>query len=305
MAMRIRLKLAALAMLSAAGLLATPAQAAGGGIWDHNGSRVTLEENGEKRRLVYTEPREGLDKAGIKKGTVLFEGERKPNGRVSGFAKIFKGTCNAIDYFVEGTLNEQKGEILLQGQAPVYSAGSSCEVSGYSDASPASTLKFSRIGDAPETAVVAERAPAQDVEQGDRGPADEYLPPAQRDGQRSAPDTSSAPRRDASPAQQRGEPLQQDNTTRRAPAPTMQSRNDNDPADIDESDPDARNYYRPRDPRYYDDRRYTRAPDPYDDRPYRRRPRIWDPEDDMNDEAYDRDYDRRPVSPFWGLRRPY
>jgi hypothetical protein len=325
--MHMNLRLAALSVLGLAGALAAPVQAANS-IWDHNGSRMTLEENGEKRKLVYTELREGLDKAGIKKGTVLFNGERKPNGRLAGFAKIFKGTCNPIDYFVEGTLNEQAGEIVLQGQAPVYATGTGCEVSGYSDSSPASTLKFARIGASPESAVVAERAPDQDIEQGDRGPADEYLPPSIRGGNRNTarteqqpapaarreaspaplrnePQESTGPRREASPAPQRDEP-QESTGPRRDSGQTAMGRTD--PRDIDESDPDDRgSYYRPRDGgdyryRTYEyDRRYTRAPDPYQERGYRRRPGIWDPEDEMDQDAYD-DYDRRPVSPFWGRR---
>jgi len=323
MAMRRILKLAAFSLLGTAGALATPAWA-DGGVWDHNGSRMTLEENGDKRKLVYTEPREGLDKAGIKKGTVLFNGEKKANGRFAGFAKIFKGTCNPIDYFVEGALDEQKGEIILQGQAPVYATGTGCEVSGYSDTSPASKLTFTRIGDAPETAVVAERTPEAEIEQGDRGPKDEYLPPSMRGGARNAERTAPsatpqqreatpqrettpapAPRREASPAPQRDEQPFPGATPRRDRAPTVQGRND--PADIDEGAPDDRDF-RPRDRRYsrddYEDRRYSRAPDPYQDRSYRRRPGIWEPEEEMDeDRYYEERYERRR---FWdGWRRPY
>jgi hypothetical protein len=309
-------------MLGTAAALATPAQAANGSVWDHNGSQMTLEENGEKRKLVYTEPREGLDKAGIKKGTVLFNGERKADGRLAGFAKIFKGNCNAIDYFVEGTLNEQTGEIVLQGQAPVYASGTGCEVSGYSDSSPASTLKFSRIGDAPESAVVAETAPAEDVEQGDGGQNNDYLPPSMRGGnsgeKRDTARTEPAPKRDAAPAPQRdatpaprretAPAPQREATPRRDSAPRAQARND--PRDIDESDPDDRGSYYARQRRYgrypaddYD-RRYTRAPDRYQERLYRRRPGIWDPADDMDDDVeYEEEYER-PISPFW-RRRAY
>ena len=269
--MRSFFKLAVLAALGAVGAGTTSAQAASS-IWDHNGSKMTLEENGEKRKLIYTEPREGLDKAGIRQGTVLFNGERKANGRLAGFAKIFKGTCNPVDYFVEGTQNEAKGEIVLQGQAPVYAAGTSCEVTGYSDSSAASTLRFARIGDAPAGDVVAGRAPDQQFEQGDRGPADEYLPPAQRG---------------------RSANVDEDERDERYYA-----------------DPRYREALPPRDRlgRYgdsYDDRRYSRRPDPYDERPYRRRPGIWDPQEEVNpdeDGEYD-DYDRPPPpSPLWGRR---
>jgi hypothetical protein len=320
--MRLTVKLAAVSMLGMAGALATPALAANGSVWDHNGSQMTLEENGEKRKLVYTEPKEGLDKAGIKKGTVLFNGERKADGRLAGFAKIFKGNCNPIDYFVEGTLNEQKGEIVLQGQAPVYASGTACEVNGYSDSSPASTLKFSRFGDAPESAVVAETGPADDIEQGDGGQDNDYLPPSMRGGNsgekrdtaRTEPAPAASPRRETAPAPQReatpaprretAPPPQREATPRRDPAPRAQARND--PRDIDESDPDDRgSYYARRYGRYsgdYYDRRYSRAPDPYAERRYRRRPGIWDPEDEMDDDVeYEERYER-PISPFWGRR---
>jgi hypothetical protein len=313
--MRLTVKLAAFSMLGMASALATPAQAANGSVWDHNGSRMTFEENGEKRKLVYAEPKEGLDKAGIKKGTVLFNGERKADGRLAGFAKIFKGNCNSIDYFVEGTLNEQNGEIVLQGQAPVYASGTACEVNGYSDSSPASTLKFTRLGDAPESAVVAESAPGEDIEQGDGGQNNDYLPPSMRGGNSGNRDTARtgaapSPQRDATPAPRRetAPAPQREANPRRDQAPRAQARND--PRDIDESDPDDRGSYYARQRRYgrypaddYD-RRYSRAPAPYQERGYRRRPGIWEPEDEMDDDVeYEEEYER-PVSPFW-RRRAY
>ncbi len=279
--------------------LGMPAHAAGGSIWDHNGSKMTLEENGDKRKLVYSELREGLDKAGVKVGTVLFNGERKADGRLAGFARIFKGTCNPVDYFVEGTLNESKGEIVLQGQAPVYASGTSCEVTGYSDSSPASTLTFSKISDAP-SAVVAERTPDQEIEQGDRAPDNDYLPPAQRDPARRADQqpAQGAPPPRAQQPQQGAAPRQQTRT----PPPTQNRRAEVDEDEIDESEP-------PRFRRYRDyDRRYSRAPDPYQERPYRRRPGIWEPDDELEDEPEDRYYDEYnepPPSPFWGRRRAW
>jgi hypothetical protein len=293
-----------LAVLTALGALGSPAMAAGGSIWDHNGSKMTLEENGDKRKLVYSELRQGLDKAGIKVGTVLFNGERKADGRFAGFARVFKANCNPVDYFVEGTLNEGKGEIVLQGQAPTYTSGTSCEVNGYSDASPASTLTFTKISDAP-SAVVAERNPADEVEQGDRTPDnDEYLPPSQRD--RAGTDNNTARPEPLAPRAQQPSQAQppQDVAPReqaRTPPPppaTQNRRAETDDDDIDESQPPSR-YERYRE---YD-RRFSRAPDPQEDRPYRRRPGIWEPEDDMEAEPDDGYYDEPPPpSPFWGRR---
>jgi hypothetical protein len=302
-----------LVILSALGALTTPALAAGGSIWDHNGSKMTLEENGEHRKLVYKELREGLDKAGIRAGTVLFNGERKPNGRLAGFAKIFKGTCNPVDYFVEGTLNEAKGEIVLQGQAPVYASGTSCEVTGYSDSSPASTLKFAKISDAPESAAVASRAPEPQIEQGDGGVTNDYLPPARPNNQSASrnPQDQSASRNFQDG--QSYQPPRTDPQTGALPPRYGTSPNAeqdrNRSADVNE---DADRDYWPgdrlyrRDPYAGEDRRYSRAPDPNEDRPYRRRPDAWDPDDEMAPDEEDGYYDDRRyvprVSPFWGRR---
>jgi hypothetical protein len=297
-----------LAALSALTSLATPVQAASESIWDHNGSKMTLEANADKRKLVYTEPREGLDKAGIRKGTVLFNGSTKPNGRLAGFAKIFKASCNPIDYFVEGTFNEARGEIVLQGQAPTYASGTSCEVTGYSDSSPASTLKFSRIGDAPpDSAAIAQGDPGAGIEQGDGGRDDDYLPPSQRNRSASRPgdDADQPPLRRDAPQQSQG-------SNGRDANPPVQNRDRS--ATVDQNDPDNDpRYAPPRDRRYYgrypddQDRRYSRAPDPYDTPTYRRRPGVWDPDDEaMPDEDADYDvYDRRWRSPIWGYRRPW
>lgn len=113
--------------------------------WDHNGSLMVLEENGTKRKLVYAEPRGTLDTAGVKKGTVLFDGEEKADGRLAGYAKLFRVGCDPVDYFVEGSLDKTKGEILLQGQAPIYS-GQGCKITGYSDDNTASSLTFRQQG---------------------------------------------------------------------------------------------------------------------------------------------------------------
>lgn len=135
-----------LAAYSAIGALsAFIAGSAAASTWTHNGSKVSFEENGNKRRIVFTEPRANLEKAGVKRGTVLFEGETKKNGRLSGYAKLFKAGCDPLDYFVEGSVDTNKGEIVLQGQAPVFSKDG-CKIQGYSEDSAASTLAFASAG---------------------------------------------------------------------------------------------------------------------------------------------------------------
>lgn len=269
--MRGAVMLACFSALSAVTLAGVPAFAATSSYWDHNGSRMALEEDGSKRKIVYSEPKQGLDKAGIRPGTVLFEGERKGDGRLAGNARIFKGGCNPIDYFVEGTLDPRKGEIVLQGQAPVY-AQQGCEVSGYSETSPASTLTFAGISP-PEPAATAQVQPDDQIEQGDRAPSnDDYLPPAASSTDRYA---------------RRYEPeADYDARRNRFPRAEEESRGDD--------------FFRPRE-------RYGRAPNTFEDDPYRRRrPSIYEQDDDFysDEEAIDSDLDR-PLPPFWWRRRPY
>lgn len=134
-------RLAVIAAAGAAGAcLASPVFAATSA-WEHDGSRVTLKENGEKRTITFVRPKASLRKAGVRNGTVLFDGKVKKDGRVSGYAKIFKAGCEPVDYFVEGTINSAGGKIVLQGQAPVYS-GKDCRIKGYSEDSKDSMLVF-------------------------------------------------------------------------------------------------------------------------------------------------------------------
>lgn len=132
---------AALALLP----LSSLSVSAAGTQWDHNDSVMRYEEDGKKRRFVYDQPRQSLKGAGVKNGTVLFEGEEKKDGRLAGYAKLFRKGCDPIDYFVEGSLDKDKGEVLLQGQVPIYS-GDGCKITGYSDSGSASSLRFTRLG---------------------------------------------------------------------------------------------------------------------------------------------------------------
>lgn len=139
------------ALFAAYAVQSSQAHAAPDSLWDHNGSAMRLEEEGQKRRFVYDQPRNSLGAAGVKNGTVLFDGEEKKDGRLQGYAKLFRKGCEPIDYFVEGAYDKAKGEILLQGQAPIYS-GEGCKITGYSDDGSASSLRFSLL-DAPNRAV--------------------------------------------------------------------------------------------------------------------------------------------------------
>lgn len=170
-----------LAVLSATGaayaLLALPVQANTTSAWDHNGSLMRFEEDGKKRKFVYDRPREALATAGIRVGAVLFDGEEKTDGRLAGYAKLFRKGCDPVDYFVEGAYDKAKGELLLQGQAPIYS-GEGCKITGYSEEGTASSLRFTyqtggnnevaRYGRTPDEATAS-----QSYQQSPADPADE------------------------------------------------------------------------------------------------------------------------------------
>lgn len=237
--------------------------------WDHNGSVVVLEEDGKKRKLVYSEPRGPLNTAGVKAGTVLFDGEEKADGRLAGYAKLFRAGCDPVDYFVEGSLDKSKGEILLQGQAPIYS-GNGCKITGYSDDNTASSLTFRQQG---ASAYVSRDEQAQPDARG--GNTYRYAPP--QDDQASRDDPAYDPR---DPRYDRGY------------------------ADPRDSDPryGYRGYADPRDPRYserdYADRRPSYRTTPGNDGYAVRRPRPDDPagifsDDDEEEPTY------RPYRPFW------
>lgn len=160
-------QLAALTAIgSACAFLALPASAAPAGLWDHNGSLMRFEENGKKRKFVYEQPRSGLTTAGVTPGAVFFDGEEKADGRLSGYAKLFRKGCDPVDYFVEGAYDTAKGELLLQGQAPVYS-GEACKITGYSEEGASSSLVFTYQGGGRDAVARNDAGPV------DTGPVDE------------------------------------------------------------------------------------------------------------------------------------
>ncbi len=178
----------------AAGLPFVSAQAfAATSTWDHNGSLMRFEENGQKRRFLYEQPRDNLGAAGVHNGTVLFDGEEKKDGRLAGYAKLFRKGCDPVDYFVEGAYDKNKGEILLQGQAPIYS-GQGCKITGYTEDGSASSLLFSmQSGGSDRYVARGEDIPSDRVTpdryDSDRQASGSYAPPPADDpADRTAPD---------------------------------------------------------------------------------------------------------------------
>lgn len=114
------MRVAAAMIACAFGLAASPA-VAGQTCWMHNGSLVRMLAEGNARKILYEEPRPGLRKIGVTRGTVLFTGERKGRS-YSGIARMFSTECpGAItEYVVEGRASDRQARIVLTGRRELY-----------------------------------------------------------------------------------------------------------------------------------------------------------------------------------------
>ena len=101
-------------------------------LWEHNGSVLYLAANGAGRRFYYDTPREGLDSVGVKRGTLLFDGQ-KNGDQYSGTAYFFSKICGPGTYAVSGpvTSNQSQITITLSGKAPRLDAN--CKQIGLRD----------------------------------------------------------------------------------------------------------------------------------------------------------------------------
>ena len=86
-------------------------------LWDYDGSRLVLVNDGLQRKLYYETPRPGLVDLGVQRGTLFFVGQQK--GRAyRGIARVFSKRCGAIPYSVSGEMSEDSQTILVRGKAP-------------------------------------------------------------------------------------------------------------------------------------------------------------------------------------------
>ena len=113
--------------------------AAGQSHWDHNGSIMRLEADGNVRRFYYVAPRAGMRRAGASNGTLLFDGFRDGDS-YTGTAYIFAAGCAPQPYPVSGTVSAGDNRVVMVGRAP--RVGKRCDVTGYRD----DTLVFTYQG---------------------------------------------------------------------------------------------------------------------------------------------------------------
>jgi len=103
-------------------LLATASLAQADSYWDHNGSLMRLEADGDARRFVYESPRDVLVRAGVRPGTLLFNGVREGN-RYYGTAFVFSRHCDEpLEYYVEGEVASER-RVVLAGRREIYAEG--------------------------------------------------------------------------------------------------------------------------------------------------------------------------------------
>jgi len=123
--MRRRALIAGIAAACAA-LLTSPAQA--DSFWDHNGSLMRLEADGQQRVFTYEEPRAVTRRAGAKRGTVLFDG-RNVGDYYVGRARRFSRYCDEpLVYDVEGPVTDNGTRIVMRGEREVF--GNGCQPTG-------------------------------------------------------------------------------------------------------------------------------------------------------------------------------
>jgi uncharacterized protein len=86
-------------------------------LWNHNGSIVSLEANGTSRKFRYEVPKQGLIAVGVRKGTLLFDGQ-SDGQRYAGTAFVFKQKCGSVPYHVSGPIFNDSRIVEMEGQAP-------------------------------------------------------------------------------------------------------------------------------------------------------------------------------------------
>ena len=89
--------------------------------WDHNGSVMRLRAQGNQRWFYYERPRQVLRNAGVRPGTLLFEG-RKSGNWYSGQARRFSKYCpnDPLVYYVEGPVASSQTKVTVRGTREVH-----------------------------------------------------------------------------------------------------------------------------------------------------------------------------------------
>lgn len=104
-----------------AAVAATPAVAFADSCWNHNGSIMRLKASGNSRTFVYERPREVLQRAGVQRGTVLFNGFKSGNfyeGTARRYSRFCPGT--PLEYTVAGPVRADQLQVTVFGSYEVH-----------------------------------------------------------------------------------------------------------------------------------------------------------------------------------------
>jgi hypothetical protein len=113
---------AALIALGASTVLtSTTATASADSCWNHNGSIMRLKANGSNRSFIYERPKSTLSNAGVRSGTLLFNGQKQGN-TYSGTARRFSRFCpgTPLEYSVQGPVRSDQLQVTVFGNYEVY-----------------------------------------------------------------------------------------------------------------------------------------------------------------------------------------
>jgi len=110
---------------------------AGESVWDHNGSQMLLQSDGDQRIISYLFPRPGIS---AQPGEVLFRGRNRASF-YQGTAYTFRRGCEPAPYQVSGSINSPT-RIVLNGASPRRSG---CQIIGYTNNSGNSRLVFTYL----------------------------------------------------------------------------------------------------------------------------------------------------------------
>ena len=116
------LKSSLAALVLSAGSVAYSTSANADSCWNHNGSVMRLVARGNQRWFYYEDPKPVLRRAGVRRGTLLFNG-RKNGNFYSGTARRFSKYCpgNPLEYYVEGPVRRDQLKVTVEGRREVQS----------------------------------------------------------------------------------------------------------------------------------------------------------------------------------------
>lgn len=107
-------------------LIGSTAIACADSLWDHNGSIMHLQQDGDRRFIYYAQPRQGMVEAGVTPGTLFFDGIRQGDELI-GTARVFSSKCPApMTFSISGPIHND-GRIVLEGVRPVFK---NCQATG-------------------------------------------------------------------------------------------------------------------------------------------------------------------------------